>query len=148
MKRLEFIKTCGLTCIGTIAISSVLQSCASVKMVDGIIVGDNIQVNLSEFKIVKNQKITYRKYIVVHNNQLKFPITVYRINEMEYSALWMKCTHQGNVLTAYGDKLQCSAHGSEFDKHGNATNGPAENKLRRFPVSIENELLKISIKTV
>lgn len=148
MKRKDFIKTCAFGCVGALALGSVLQSCASVKMVDGIIVGDNIQVNLSEFKIVKDQKITYRKYIVVHNNQLKFPITVYRINEMEYSALWMKCTHQGNELTAYGDKLQCSAHGSEFDKHGNATNGPAENKLRRFRVSIENELLKISIKTV
>ena len=148
MNRIDFIKTCGLSCIGAFTLGSVLQSCASVKMVDGIIVGENIHVNLSEFKKIKNDKITYRKYIVVHNSKLQFPITVYRINENEYSALWMKCSHQGNQVTAYGDKLQCSAHGSEFDKYGNATHGPAENNLRQFPVSKENELLKISIQAV
>ncbi|PHR70708.1 MAG: (2Fe-2S)-binding protein [Lutibacter sp.] len=146
MNRKEFIKTCGLACVGSLAFGTFLQSCASIKMVDGIIKGENIIVPVSEFEIVKDQKKSFLNYIIVQNNQLQFPITVYRINESQYSALLMRCTHQGNELTAYGDKLQCSAHGSEFDKQGNATNGPAEDRLRKFPVSIENQQLKISIK--
>ena len=148
MNRKDFIKTCGFGCVGALALGSVLQSCASVKMVDGIIDGENILVNLSEFEVIKKQEKTFRKYIVVHNNQLQYPITLYRINENEYSALWMKCTHQGNELTAFGDKLQCAAHGSEFDKFGKATRGPAENSLRTFNVINENKQLKISLKEV
>jgi Rieske Fe-S protein len=58
----------------------------------------------------------------------------------------MRCTHQGAELTAYGDKLVCSAHGSEFDNKGNVQNAPAEKPLKTFPVFIDNKTLKISLK--
>jgi len=82
------------------------------------------------------------------SHQLRYPICVYRMNEKEYNALLMRCTHKRNKLTVYGDKLHCAAHGSEFDKYGNVTKGPAATQLRTFPVLEENELLKISIKSV
>ncbi len=148
MNRKEFIKTCGFACVGSIALGAVLQSCGTLKMVNGTMSGDEIIIKLSDFEIIKGDTISFRKYVIVQNDQLKFPISVYRVNATEYTALWMECTHQGNELTAYGDRLQCSAHGSEFDKFGNVVEGPASNHLRTFPVVKENELLKISLKKV
>jgi Rieske Fe-S protein len=60
----------------------------------------------------------------------------------------MKCTHQGSELQVFGDALQCPSHGSEFDKHGGLLNGPADKPLRTFPVKIENDQLKISLKAI
>lgn len=148
MNRKDFIKTCGYSCLGSLTLGPLLQSCTPMKMITGTIEGEDILVQLSDFKVVKKEEVSFRKYLIVQNELLQFPICVYRVSETEYSALWMKCTHQGNELTAFGDKLHCSAHGSEFDKHGNVTNGPAANQLRTFEVIIENEQLKISLKAV
>lgn len=103
-------------------------------------------VPLADFEFQGNKPKTYRKYIVVSNDILKNPICVYRLSENHYSAVWMKCTHQGAALEVFGDKLQCPAHGSEFNSLGAAENGPAASNLRTFPVRIENNILKISLK--
>jgi Rieske Fe-S protein len=58
----------------------------------------------------------------------------------------MVCTHQGAELQVFGDKLQCPAHGSEFSNRGVLENGPANRDLRKFPIVIENNTLKISLK--
>ncbi|GAW87970.1 hypothetical protein FPS14_contig00001-0044 [Flavobacterium psychrophilum] len=58
----------------------------------------------------------------------------------------MKCTHQGAELQAFGDKLQCAAHGSEFNNKGIVESGPASSDLKKFPIIIENNTLKISLK--
>ena len=68
------------------------------------------------------------------------------ISEQEYSALWMKCTHQGTELHAFGDRLQCPAHGSEFTKNGAVQNGPAADPLRTFPVVVDSNVLKINLR--
>jgi Rieske Fe-S protein len=57
----------------------------------------------------------------------------------------MQCTHQGAELQAFGDKLQCPAHGSEFSNRGQVESGPATAPLRTFPVSADNNELKISL---
>jgi len=88
----------------------------------------------------------FRKYVVVENDQLKFPICLYRTNEIEYSALSMRCPHQGAELQVFGDRLQCPAHGSEFNKNGVVQNGPADTNLRTFPVTIQNNQIHISLK--
>src|SRR6187431_2486869 len=115
MDRKSFIKTCSLACLGGSVLSTFLQSCAGTKMVHASIVGENIELHLSEFTQTKKGETTFRKYLVIQNEQLQYPVCVYRISDTEYKALLMKCTHQGNELSVYGDKLHCAAHGSEFD---------------------------------
>ncbi len=61
-------------------------------------------------------------------------------------ALLMRCTHQGTELQVFGDKLQCPAHGSKFANNGDVTNGPASSGLRTFPIVIDNQQLKVSLK--
>jgi len=58
----------------------------------------------------------------------------------------MQCSHQGAELQASGDFLQCPAHGSEFDKKGVVTNGPANNNLRTFPVRANANELFIDLR--
>jgi Rieske Fe-S protein len=148
MDRKDFIKSCGFACIGGAGLGSLLQSCDATRLLSGRIAGDNLVVPFSDFETKNGKDIYFKKYIVVQNDLLQYPICVYRFNEHEYSALWMRCTHQGTELQVFGDKLQCPAHGSEFDSRGGIQNGPADIKLRTFPVTVENNQLKISLKAV
>jgi Rieske Fe-S protein len=146
--RKDFLKTCGYACVGGIGMAGLLQSCTSTKQLAGKIAGDDMVVPISDFETRNGKNVYYKKYIVVQNELLQYPICVYRFNENEYAALWMRCTHQGTELQVFGDKLQCPAHGSEFDNRGGNQNGPADQKLRSFPVTVEKGQLKISLKAV
>ncbi len=146
MNRKSFIKNCGFACLGATAAATLLQSCAPAKISSGNIAGDYLIVSLQDFDLKSGEGKYYKKYLVVQNDLLKYPICVYRLNENEYTALWMRCTHQGAELQVFGDKLQCPAHGSEFTNKGDIQNGPADTMLRTFPVTIEKNHLKISLK--
>jgi len=148
MDRKNFIKSCGLACVGAIGMTTLLQGCNTTKILSGKIIADDLVVPISDFETRNGSNTYFKKYIVVHNDMLQYPICVYRINEKEYSALWMQCTHQGTELQVFGDRLQCPAHGSEFDNRGGAQTGPADKKLRTFPISIEKDQIKISLKAV
>lgn len=146
MDRRAFIRTCGYACIGGLGLAVTLQSCTGTKMIAGTLSGSALVVDRSAFELEKNGEKTYRKYIVVHNDQLQAPICVYRFGENDYTALYMQCTHQGAELQVFGDKLQCPAHGSEFSNRGIVENGPATAPLRTFPVLTDDATtLKISL---
>lgn len=144
MERSEFIKTCGLSCLGFIAGASILESCTGVRYVSAPIRGSFLEVQLSEFQVLENAN-EYRKYIVVQNDKLEYPISVFRNEDNSYNAFYMRCTHQGTELQVFGDRLQCPAHGSEFTKKGKVQNGPADQDLRSFPVSQDTSTLKIDL---
>jgi Rieske Fe-S protein len=148
MERKEFLKKCGLSCLGSTVLLGFLQSCGTTKLLSGAIEDSDLIVLLSDFETKAGNEIHYKKYIVVSNYKLQYPICVYRLDETNYSALWMRCTHQGAELQVFGDKLQCPAHGSEFDTKGNVVSNPADKPLRNFPVSIDGSRLKISLKAV
>lgn len=143
MNRKQFLRTCGLGCLGSIAAVTVLESCSSSRSMNSSIDGDNLVVPVSDFG---NEKDGFRKFIVVNNDLLKFPICVFRHSSDNYSALWMECSHMGAELQVYGDTLQCPAHGSEFSDRGLVRNGPADRALRNFPTIVDMNLIKISLK--
>lgn len=146
MNRKEFLKTCGFGCIAGITGVTLLESCSSSLAMTKEIIGSDILLPIDDFEIKYNGKIKYKKYIIIQNDLLKFPICVYRFDTENYTAILMECTHQGAELQVYGDKLQCSAHGSEFNNKGIVEDGPATTDLRNFPILIENNILKISLK--
>lgn len=146
MNRKEFLKTCGLSCLAGITSVSLLESCSSSLAMTKEIIGSDIVLPIDDFEIRYNGKIKYKKYIIIQNDRLKFPICVYRFDTENYTAILMECTHQGAELQVYGDKLQCAAHGSEFNNKGIVEDGPATTDLRNFPILIENNILKISLK--
>ncbi len=145
MKRKEFLKTCGIGCLGVMGGLSLLQSCAGTKYLTGEVSGSYLLVPLESFEEEKKGEKVFRKYVVVQNEKLEYPVCVYRFSATEFCAVLMRCTHQGTELQVFGDRLQCPAHGSEFSSTGAVQNGPADKNLRRFLVSEENGTLKIDL---
>lgn len=123
-----------------------LSSCQATHYVSGTVEQTGISVLKSEFTFIKKEETLTRIYIIVQNDKLEFPIYLYRFSENEYSALWMKCSHQGAELQASGDHLQCPSHGSEFNNKGIVSNGPAEKNLRSFPIYVTSEKIIIDLR--
>jgi len=146
MKRRKFIAAGCASCISGGLLLSLLEGCSSVKMITAPIIDSDMVVPLTAFEIKDTSKKKFKRYLVVQNELLQYPIYLYRFDDNKYEALLMKCTHQGTELQAFGDKLQCPAHGSEFNKHGKVENGPASASLRTFPVTITEDQLQISLK--
>jgi len=146
MNRKDFIVNGCTACLTTIGFSSLLSSCGSTRYVTGTLGTDGLTVSTNEFKTTQEGKATYHSFIIIRNEALQYPICLYRFNSNEYSALWMRCTHQGTELQASGDFLQCPAHGSEFNNKGIVTNGPAGNNLRSFPVTVGSNEIFIDLR--
>ena len=146
MQRREFIKNSCSACLSLTVLSTLVSSCVATKYISGELGKDGLTISKDEFKVKQKGGTAYSSFIIVRNDALQFPICVYRLNENEYSALWMKCTHQGAELQASGDVLQCPAHGSEFNNKGQVTNGPAGSNLRTFPVTLTNHELFIDLR--
>ncbi len=145
MDRRDFMRSCGYACLSGIAVTTILQSCATTKIVSGSIDQSELVIDLADFEQVKKKQSSFRNYLIVRNDSLQFPLAIYRFSDTEYTALYLKCTHQGAELQVFGDKIQCPAHGSEFSNRGVVESGPATEKLREFAVRIDNKQLKISL---
>ena len=146
MNRRNFLKKSCSACLSLTVISSMVSSCLSTKYVTGKVTKDGITIDKDDFKIKQKGGTAYSSFVIVRNEILKYPICIYRINDDEYTALWMRCTHQGTELQASGDVLQCSAHGSEFNSKGQVRNGPANTALRTFPVTVTNNEIFIDLR--
>ncbi len=144
MNRNKFVKTCGIGCMGLFAGVSLLEGCSGIKYFSAPINGKFLEVPFTEFEL-SNEVGSFRKHLVVQNEKLQYPISIFRNEDNSYSALYMRCTHQGTELQVFGDRLQCPAHGSEFTKNGTVQNGPADKNLRSFPVSTESNLIRIDL---
>ncbi len=146
MNRRQFVTKSCLACLSAGALSSIASSCSPTRYSTGTLEANGLTVLKSEFVDTKKEQSSTRHFIIVSNDKLEFPIYVFKISDNEYSALWMKCTHQGSELQASGDHLYCPSHGSEFDKKGNVAHGPAEKNLRSFPVADRGETLFIDMR--
>jgi nitrite reductase/ring-hydroxylating ferredoxin subunit len=146
MKRRNFIKNSCAACLTITALPATLAGCAALVDTTGSLVKDGLILSAEEFKITAKGSTAYRSFLIVRNDALQYPICVYRFNDKLYSALWMKCAHQGAELQASGDYLQCPAHGSEFNNKGQVTNGPASANLRTFPITINNNEIFIDLR--
>lgn len=146
MKRREFISNSCAVCLGVAGLAAFLPGCTPTRYIPGKLNKDGLIIETDDFKIKQKGKTSYHSYIVVRNEELKFPICIYRFSEEDYSALWMQCAHQGAEVQVAGTHLQCPAHGSEYDNRGRVTNGPAETGLRTFPVTVSNNQLFIDLR--
>lgn len=140
MKRIEFIKTCGLACLGGTVMSTLLESCATTTYFAQTTSANNkITILKSEFFKVKNEKPKPRKFVLVRHEKFNFPICVYKLDGENYSALLMQCTHKGCELQPQGDFLICPCHGSEFSNRGVVQSPPADQNLQTFKIETDNE---------
>ncbi|MEJ7827454.1 MAG: Rieske (2Fe-2S) protein [Segetibacter sp.] len=143
MDRKQFILKCSAACLGVSGITALLSGCGSTHIAKSSLSNNILTVFKDEF--INPGKIKPRNFIILRNNELKFPIVVYKNGDSNYNAFLLRCTHQGNELTVNGDILTCSAHGSEFDKKGTVIQGPAAKNLLSFPVTTDNQNLYIQL---
>ncbi len=146
MDRKEFIKTCGIACLGGSALSIFLQSCASANYFAAATFSENkIILRKAEFIRTEKEKVTQRKYVLVKTEKLNYPVCIYKTEEEEYTALLLECTHKGCELHPSGDYLICPCHGSEFTNKGIVQNPPAEENLKTFLITTDHENIYIQL---
>jgi Rieske Fe-S protein len=98
----------------------------------------SLNVPLTNFSENKNQ-------LVVRSSDLENDILLVKKDNV-YTALYLKCTHEGVGLTATGKKIFCSAHGSVFDFEGNVLKEPALRPLQQFHTEVVNDHLVIYLR--
>jgi len=141
--RKKFVQTCASSCLGLLTGATLVTGCAGARFLTGHIVDTYLQFPSDAFLVKEGTKQLL--YVIVQHPDLKYPVCVYRLSDEEYMALLMRCTHQGTQLQVFGERLECPAHGSAFDKQGDVQNGPAEDDLRTFPVKLEPGIIKIDL---
>jgi Rieske Fe-S protein len=146
MTRKNFIVKACSACLSATAVAMVGTSCSATRYLPGNLVKNGLTINKTDFMIAGRKQSRIRSFVVIRNDALQFPICLYRFSDHHYSAIWMRCTHQGTELQAIGDTLQCPAHGSEFNSIGLVTSGPADNNLRTFPVIVNGNEIFIDLR--
>jgi Rieske Fe-S protein len=146
MNRKEFLKlSCG-ACLSLAGLSMLLEGCGGVHYVQGTSIDSRLRLAKSDFVVIKKEETTYRRYVVTGTDTLDYPIVVYRLSDVDYIALLLRCSHQGTELNVHGDLLVCPAHGSEFNDKGEVVQGPAERNLRAFPVTADQNYVYIQLQ--
>ena len=146
MDRKEFVITCGIACLSGAVLSSVMQSCASANyFAQSAITNNQIVIKKTEFIATEKGKSTERKFVLVETSMSSFPICIYKLNDRSFSALLTKCTHRGCKLNPEGDYLVCPCHGSEFSNKGEVVHPPAEENLKTFQTTTDNDNIYIQL---
>ena len=135
MERRSFIKSSCLLCAGVAALGLTaveLSSCApALPTFKTSFTGNRVAVPVSSF--------VESNLLIVRDLQVEFDILLVKKSAEEYRAIYMKCSHQSNPVTATNTGLYCSSHGSSFDLDGNVTKEPATAPLQKFRTEISNE---------
>jgi len=102
------------------------------------IVNDTVQVPLASFSQTNLQ--------FVRPHGWYYDIAVQKKSDQLYETLLLQCTHQQNQLVPTNGGYLCNLHGSQFDSEGNVKKGPAENPLKKYTTSIDQDKLIIHLK--
>lgn len=146
MNRRAFIKSSCKTCVTALPVYWLVQACQVTKSITNYqFLQGKIILKKSEFLVQKNNQSMYKKFIVIKPEQNDFPIVIYRVNEQQFNAYSLKCTHQGCELTPYDIAMVCPCHGAEFNLKGQVTSGPAETDLQSYSITIDNENIYIQL---
>lgn len=70
---------------------------------------------------------------------LSDPPAVLLHTDSGFSALSLICTHLGCTVENAKEGFTCPCHGSQYDKNGNVTHGPAQKHLRVLRVEVTQE---------
>jgi cytochrome b6-f complex iron-sulfur subunit len=143
--RREFVKTISTASAALgcgVALTSMLQSCATIKFVPKELVDKKIILSKTEF--------AEHKFVIAINKQLPAPIYVFfSEKENDYIASLMTCAHLGCELKPTGSFLTCPCHGSEFSNQGKVLNGSADVALTSYQVEVkESEIIIIDLTKI
>lgn len=139
MERRKFIRACCYGAIGVPIVASVLQSCEALHYAIPAKDANGVVIKKSEFWRIKENKKVHRSFVLIKMDEMGFPICLYKIEEDNYIASLMYCTHRGCELTIGGGVYSCPCHGSEFSMTGKVLEGPADEDLKTFKTTTDDE---------
>ena len=129
--RRKFIKLASSGIAGGMIAGSIL-GCATATVYQGSLNRNTLEFPLSDF----NENIGDNYGLLVTAFDLSDAIILIKDTEGEFLALSARCTHQGCQVKVKRQSFNCSCHGSAYDGYGNVIRGPAQKRLRSFPVKI------------
>jgi Rieske Fe-S protein len=138
--RREFLKDTCNACLGASVLGAVfapLASCSSLPVFKTDLTRAKVDVPLTSF--------AESNLVVVRDMQVPYDVLLVKKSETEYNAIYMKCSHRENPVSATKTGLYCSEHGSTFDLDGNVTKEPAPGPLKRFKTEVHDNLVTIEI---
>ncbi|SFC38081.1 cytochrome b6-f complex iron-sulfur subunit [Flagellimonas taeanensis] len=121
------------------ASSALLSSCTGLYYGSFVEEGGVLRVSKGEFQQVKGEKQIERDFVVIRGDSMRYPIGIFKTPNNHYMANLMQCTHKGCELSIGGGIFNCPCHGSEFDPSGRVLEGPAEENLKSFEITADNE---------
>lgn len=140
--RRDFIKDSCKACAGTSVLGLLmtqLTACASLPVYKTNLTAKLVEVPLSSF--------VESNLVIVRDMQTPFDILVVKKSDMQYNALYLKCTHRENQVSATKTGLYCPEHGSTFDFDGNVTKEPAPAPLKKFNTTIGERSVTIDMNS-
>ncbi len=138
--RRNFIKLIS-SGIGSGLIGGSIIGCATAAVYQGTINRNILEFPLSEF----NENIGDNYGLLISAFNMSDAIILIKASEGEFLALSARCTHQGCQVKVKKQYFNCSCHGSAYDGYGNVIRGPAQKRLRSFPVKILDGIIKINL---
>ena len=138
--RRKFIKLASSGIAGGMIAGSIL-GCATATVYQGSLNRNTLEFPLSDF----NENIGDNYGLLVTAFDLSDAIILIKDSEGEFLALSARCTHQGCQVKVKKQYFNCSCHGSAYDGYGNVIRGPAQKRLRPFPVKILDGIIKINL---
>ena len=140
MQRRQFIKSSCNICLlaGSGFLLSELGACGpAYQVVKTEIINNQVQIPVAGFTQSGLQFVRPKGWL--------YDLAVMKKNDGTYEAILLQCTHQSNQLIPAGNGYTCSLHGSQFNKEGVVTKGPASHPLKKYPVAIDHENLIINL---
>ncbi len=140
--RREFIKDTCNACLGTSFLGltlSQLSGCASLPVYKTNLRQQTVEVPLASF--------SESNLVVVRDMQTPFDILVVKKPEGKFTAIYMKCSHRENPVSATKTGLYCAEHGSTFDLEGNVTKEPALEPLKKFKTHVTDNAITIDLNS-
>ncbi len=143
MERRKFIKTCCYVAVASPVAASMLQSCGSIYYAKSTLDSNKLILAKSEFWTIKNDKKVNRSFVLLKPDHIAFPICIQKIEEDNYVASLLECTHRSCELNVGGGIYSCPCHGSEFSITGKVLEGPADKDLKVYNIKTDNENIYI-----
>lgn len=116
---------------------TLLEGCATMPLYKTKPVNNELQVPESSF--------LESKLLLVRVAQFDYDILLVKGEENTFTALYMKCSHMDQPLTATNDGIFCASHGSKFTLEGKVTKEPALKDLRTFPTHYSQPTIFIKL---
>lgn len=119
-----------------VSIVTLMDACATGKIVKSEAVNNVISVNVSDFKPESS-------FVLVRASTLNFDILLHKDSDTSYTALLMQCTHYDNPVFANNKEIFCPSHGSKFDFSGKVLKEPATQNLKHYKTELNTSVISI-----